>query len=105
MHQIKKIFPDKKEINHTLKGKFQPVEFKMENRGGNKRVTCVYNLSAFELDIEMLQSRIKNKLGCSVTVVEQVSGASAEQNYIICIQGNQIYPVSEILKSNFYKYF
>ena len=100
MHQIKKTFSDKRETTNTLKGKFQPVEFKMENRGGNKKVTCVYNLSTFDLDLDTLQSRIRNKLGCSVTVVEQ-AGASADQNYIICVQGNQIYPVSDILKSEF----
>jgi translation initiation factor 2D len=103
MHQIKKTFSaEKKEVIYEIKGKFQPVEFKMENRGGNKKVTCIYNLSAFDLDPNGLQSRIKNKLGCSVTIVEApVAGASASQNFIICVQGNQIYPVSEILNSEF----
>ena len=82
----------------------------MENRGGNKKVTCVYNLSAFDFDSAALQTRIKNKLGCSVTIIEQTTGVAtsvgaatasiANQNYIISVQGNQITPVSEILKSN-----
>jgi translation initiation factor 1 (eIF-1/SUI1) len=108
MHQIKKIFTDKKEVVYLRKGRFQPVDFKMENRGGNKKVTSIYNLPAFDLDSAALQARIKNKLGCSVTIVEQMTGASSStagaasssaQNYIICVQGNQIYPVSDILKS------
>ena len=107
MHQIKKIHSSKKETVLVLKGKFQPIEFKMENRGGNKKVTCIYNLSAFDLDSDQLQSRMKNKLGCSVTILEQTAAgaASAHQNYIICVQGNQIYPVADILKSKCCEFF
>lgn len=85
------------------KGKFQPVEFKLESRAGNKKVTNIMNLSAFGLEASVLQSRIKKELGCSVTINEPIVGAtasaSAANEYILAVQGNQIYPISELLKS------
>lgn len=47
MHQIKRVYSDRKERNEpgvVLKGKFQPIEFKLEQRGGNKKVTNIYKL-------------------------------------------------------------
>ena len=103
MHQIKKAYSDNKERDTgvlTRKGRFQPVEFKLESRGGNKKVTCIYYLSAFDLDSMAIQSKIKKELGCSVSINEANASATSD-NYVVCVQGNQIYPVSEILKSRF----
>jgi translation initiation factor 1 (eIF-1/SUI1) len=97
MHQIKLDTPTANPI--VRKGKFQPVEFKLESRGGNKKVTCVYNLAAFELDTNVLQTKIKKILGCSVTVNEAGAAAAASEDFVLGVQGNQIYQVSDILKS------
>lgn len=67
-------------------------------------MTNIYNLAAFELDPNFLQSRIKKELGCSVTVneanVAAAAAATTGNDFLLAVQGNQIYPVSELLKSN-----
>lgn len=60
------------------------------------------NLSAFGLDPNVLQSRIKKELGCSVAVNEAANAAAAissVNDFVLVVQGNQIYPISELLKS------
>lgn len=113
MHQIKRIFKDKK-IEDTAyflrKGKYQPVEFKLESRGGNKKVTTIHNLATFEIDFQQLQQKLRKEIGCSVTLneVENVSaGASMIQtkDYIVNIQGNQICQIANILRGNFFLLF
>lgn len=104
MHQIKRVYADKKERDTEIllkKGKFQPIEFKLESRGGNKKVTNIYNLSAFELDPNALQSILKNKIGCSVTINEPSAASSVANDFVVSVQGNQIFQVSELLKSGF----
>lgn len=96
-HQIKR--DDNQEIVTLKKGKFQPVEFKLESRGGNKKVTCVYNLAPFELDQQLLQNKIKKVIGCSVTINEPSMATPNSNDYVVCVQGNQIFQVSELLKS------
>lgn len=106
MHQIKRIFKDKKlEDNSSMlrKGKYQPVEFKLENRGGNKKVTSVYNLATFEMDFQQLQQKLRKDIGCSVSLVEQENpspGASMYQakEHIVQVQGNQITSIADLLK-------
>ena len=103
MHQIKRVYGEHREREEVVslrKGRFQPLEFKLESRGGNKKVTCVYHLGQFELDSSAIQAKIKKTLGCSVTLSE-VSQAGAAADYVVCVQGNQVFPVSELLKSNF----
>ena len=41
MHQIRRVYKDNRADLSPLirKGKYQPVEFKLESRGGNKKVT------------------------------------------------------------------
>lgn len=102
MHQIKKIYSDKIEREQEVlikKGKFHPIEFKLESRGGNKKVTNVYNLSEFDLDSNYLQSILRKEIGCSVSVSEPLGAAQNSNEFILSVQGNQIYHVSEILKS------
>ncbi len=112
MHQIKKCFKGSTQQQQQAadcflrKGKFQPVEFKLESRGGNKKVTTVHNLATFEIDFQQLQQRIRKELGCSVTLNElenSSAGSSMIQTneHIVCVQGNQIYQIEEILKSSF----
>ena len=70
MNQIKKVFYNDSEITESFdvslsKGKFKPVEFKIETKSGNKKITSIYNLHQFSLDITLLQDRIK-KNGCNL---------------------------------------
>ena len=105
MHQIKKIYSDKVERDQNFvikKGKFQPIEFKLENRGGNKKVTNIYNLSEFDLDPNNLQSILRKEIGCSVSVNEPVGASQSSNEFVLSIQGNQIHHASEILKSGIY---
>ena len=106
MHQIKRVFKDKKLEDNSFmlrKGKYQPVEFKLENRGGNKKVTSIHNLATFELDFQQLQQRLRKEIGCSVSLVElenPSAGASMYQvkEHIVSVQGNQITPIADLLK-------
>jgi translation initiation factor 1 (eIF-1/SUI1) len=97
MHQIKR--DDNQEVVTLKKGKFQAVDFKLESRGGNKKVTCVYNLAPFELDQQLLQNKIKKVIGCSVNISETNVTSANSNDYVVCVQGNQIFQVSELLKS------
>lgn len=140
MHQIKRSSAPLSSSNpinivqtQIRKGKFQPIEFKLESRGGNKKMTAVSRLAPFLIDMDELKTKIRKLIGCSVTVNELESssvtictttttataatgaGAAAnndekplinsststvtELNFILYVQGNQIYQVSEILKS------
>lgn len=104
MHQIKRVYSDKKERPDDqsaiiFKGKYQPVEFKLEQRGGNKKVTSIHNLSPFGIDPVLLQSRLKKEIGSSVTINEVNTSAAASSDFVLSIQGNQIYPISEFLRS------
>lgn len=107
MHLIKRVYKDKKERDEmpiVRKGKFQPVEFKLESRGGNKKVTCVSYLATFEIDPSYLTSKLRKDIGCSVTyslVNESSTASTSNADYIIDVQGNQIHTISEILKSKF----
>lgn len=108
MHQIKAVYAGSRDAPPGLeptirKGKFQPVEFKLESRAGNKKLTNVYNLAAFEIDSTTLQTRIRKELGCSVSViVPETAGSAASDDFVISVQGNQIFQVSELLKSNLF---
>lgn len=84
------------------KGKYQPVVFKLESRGGNKKVTSISNLATFEIDANQLQSKLRKDIGCSVSVSfenETASATSATNDYVIDVQGNQINSIADILKS------
>ena len=78
------------------KGKYEPVLFKLESRGGNKKVTNLSNIATFEIDQNQLQARLR--IACSVSVT--INNSSCESNnYSVDIPGNQIQPISEILES------
>jgi len=100
MHQIKRVYAlsNVKDQEHVLlrKGKYEPVLFKLESRGGNKKVTNLSNIATFEIDQNQLQARLR--IACSVSVT--INNSSSEStDYSLDIQGNQIQPISEILKS------
>ena len=105
MHEIKKVYKDRKEREPGIlrKGKFQSVEFKLESRGGNKKVTSIHNLSEFDVDYVLLQAKIRKEIGCSVSLVEPTE-ASVSGESVICVQGNQILPISELLNSKKYDF-
>jgi len=108
MHQIKRMYKDNRSDQNPLlhKGKYKPVEFRLESRGGNKKVTSITNLAAFEIDPNQLQSKLRKDIGCSVSVTLENENTSASvltavSNYVIDVQGNQINSIAEILKSIF----
>ena len=111
MHLIKRVYKDNNRTDQSPllhKGKYNPVEFKLESRGGNKKVTSITNLSAFEIDPNQLQSKLRKDIGCSVSVTFENDNASAtasalatHSNYVIDVQGNQINSIGEILKSKY----
>ena len=111
MHQIKRVYiknqqQQQQQENNILlrKGKYEPVLFKLESRGGNKKVTNISNISTFEIDSNQLQSRLR--IACSVSVTIITNNNTSESNeYSLDVQGNQIQAISEILKSKIFCYF
>jgi translation initiation factor 1 (eIF-1/SUI1) len=105
MHSIEKVDKQTNQVITTLadhpvffKGKFQPVEFKIESRGGNKKVTTVHRLARFDNlnNPQLLQVKIRKIIGCSVSISN-----GSNDDFIVCIQGNQIRQVADILKNEF----
>ena len=104
MHYIVHKYPDNKEREEPVlkKGKFRPIEFKLESRGGNKKLTTISNLDEFSIDAKELQQKLRTTLGCSTNIDYLASGAnmaSLNNAYVITVQGNQIHLLSELLKS------
>lgn len=103
MHCIVHKYSDNKEREPPIlkKGKFKPIEFKLESRGGNKKLTVIHNMDEFSLDPKELQHKIRIQIGCSVSLDFVTSGASnvSNEEYTITVQGNQISQVSRLLKS------
>ncbi len=105
MHCIIYKYSDNKEREPPVlkKGKFKPVEFKLEARGGNKKLTVIHHLDEFSIDPKELVQKIRTKVGCSASIDNSPSGASnVSDEYTITVQGNQISQVSRLLKSMFF---
>jgi translation initiation factor 1 (eIF-1/SUI1) len=105
MHQIKTVYSDGIERDAEVKirnNRFQTVKFLLEWNNDTGMLTCIYNLSAFDLDIKLFKNRIAKELDCSVSIdLDKTAVCSnSEQNFVICVQGNKICQVSKILKSN-----
>ena len=100
MHSIVRKYSDNKEREEPIvrKGKLKPVEFKIESRGGNKKVTSIRNLDEFLIDAKELQHQIRTQISVSASV-EYANAAAAPNSYTISVQGNQIAHISEILRS------
>jgi len=113
MHQIKRVYiknQQQQQENNILlrKGKYEPVLFKLESRGGNKKVTNISNISTFEIDSNQLQSRLRIACSVSVTIINNNNNNnnnSESNEYSLDVQGNQIQAISEILKSIIFCYF
>ena len=103
MHTIVYKYSDNKEREPPVlkKGKFKPIEFKLESRGGNKKLTVIHHLSEFSIDPKELQKQIRTKVGCSASIDYLASAASnVSDEFTITVQGNQINQVIRLLKSN-----
>ena len=102
MHLIIRKYSDNKEREPPVvkKGKFKPVEFKLESRGGNKKLTVISHLHELLIDAKELQKKIRIEVGCSASVDYSTSVASnIAEEFTITVQGNQINQVSRLLKS------
>lgn len=73
--------PDKFPI--TVKGKLPPIEFKVEKRTGNKKVTIVSNFGVFGIDAKELAHRLQILMSSSATV--EVGPGAAET---VLVQGD-----------------
>lgn len=106
MHSIVRKYSDNKEREEPIirKGKLKPVEFKIESRGGNKKITSIRNLDEFLIDAKELQHQIRTQISVSASV-EYANAAASPNSYIISVQGNQISHISEILRSGFFSLF
>jgi translation initiation factor 1 (eIF-1/SUI1) len=104
MHYIVHKYPDNKEREDPVlkKGRFRPVEFKLEARGGNKKLTTISNLDEFSIDAKELQQKLRTSLGCSTNIDNVAAGANTTDAYVVTVQGNQIHLLSELLKSKFF---
>lgn len=103
MHSIIYKYSDNKQRQEPIlkKGKFNPVEFKIESRGGNKKLTVISNLNEFLIDAKEIQQKICTQLACSASVnnVATASASNAIDAFTITVQGNQISRISQLLKS------
>ncbi|EFO91604.1 hypothetical protein CRE_11810 [Caenorhabditis remanei] len=70
------------------------VEFKIENRAGNKKVTLINGLAMFGIDIRTICHQIQTGVATSVTSQWEVAGVEGPQ---VLVQGNQIHFVVDLL--------
>jgi translation initiation factor 1 (eIF-1/SUI1) len=104
MHSIVHKYSDNKEREPPIlrKGKFKPIEFKLESRGGNKKLTVIYHLNEFSIDPKEIQKEIRTKLGCSANFefLNNSAASNISEEFTITVQGNQVNQVVRLLKSN-----
>ncbi|CAD6195280.1 unnamed protein product [Caenorhabditis auriculariae] len=70
------------------------IEFKVESRAGNKKVTLINNLAVFGIDIKTISHQIQTKVATSVTSNAEAVNCEGPQ---LLVQGNQVFFVGEIL--------
>ncbi|CAI5441537.1 unnamed protein product [Caenorhabditis angaria] len=70
------------------------IEFKIENRSGNKKVTLINNLSVFGVDIKTISHQIQTGVATSVTSQNEAVCCEGVQ---VIVQGNQIHFISQLL--------
>ncbi|EDO45078.1 predicted protein, partial [Nematostella vectensis] len=75
------------------KGKIDPLEIKIEQRMGNKKVTLVRNLDAYGIDPQKFAHNIQLKAACS-TAVSQLPGKHRAPGMQVMVQGNQVHLVA-----------
>ncbi|CAP24043.1 Protein CBG02479 [Caenorhabditis briggsae] len=74
------------------------VEFKIENRAGNKKVTLINGLAMFGIDIRTICQQIQTGVATSVTSQWEVPGVEGPQ---VLVQGNQIHFLSDLLINSY----
>ncbi|CAI2346089.1 unnamed protein product [Caenorhabditis sp. 36 PRJEB53466] len=85
-------WPDGREV--VRKVTCPKIEFKIENRAGNKKVTLINGLALFGIDIRAICHHIQTGVATSVTSQWGVPGVEGPQ---VLVQGNQIHFVSDLL--------
>ncbi|EGT56276.1 hypothetical protein CAEBREN_18143 [Caenorhabditis brenneri] len=70
------------------------VEFKIENRAGNKKVTLINGLAMFGIDIRKICHQIQTGVATSVSSQWEVQGVEGPQ---VLVQGNQIHFIADML--------
>ena len=103
MHSIIHKYSDNKEREPPVlrKGKFRPIEFKIESRGGNKKLSVIYNLNEFSIEPKEILKEIRTKLGCSASFefLKYSAASNISEEFTITVQGNQINQIVRLLKS------
>uniref|UniRef100_A0A1I7TSK4 SUI1 domain-containing protein n=1 Tax=Caenorhabditis tropicalis TaxID=1561998 RepID=A0A1I7TSK4_9PELO len=74
------------------------VEFKIENRAGNKKVTLINGLAMFGIDIRTICHQIQTGVATSVSSQWEVQGVEGPQ---VLVQGNQIHFVADMLTKSY----
>jgi len=77
------------------KGKIEPIEVKLQQRTGNKKVTLVQNLEHYGIDPSEFAHQIQLSAASSTTVNSSVDKSSSSQQ--VLIQGNQTAHVAKLL--------
>lgn len=85
-------WPDGREIVRKVSP--PRVEFKIENRAGNKKVTLLNGLAMFGIDIRTICHQIQTGVATSVTSQWEVPGVEGPQ---VLVQGNQIHFIADLL--------
>ncbi|CAB3411174.1 unnamed protein product [Caenorhabditis bovis] len=74
------------------------IEFKVETRSGNKKVTIINNLSVFGIQIKTISHQIMRGIATSVTSNPEAVNCEGPQ---VIVQGNQIHFISELLLNKY----
>ncbi|XP_031553150.1 eukaryotic translation initiation factor 2D-like [Actinia tenebrosa] len=82
------------------KGKIDPLEIKIEQRMGNKKVTLVRNLDAYGIEPQEFAHKIQLKAACS-TSVNQLPGKHKTPGMQVMVQGNQVSLVATALLDDY----
>uniref|UniRef100_A0A8R1HSK7 Eukaryotic translation initiation factor 2D n=1 Tax=Caenorhabditis japonica TaxID=281687 RepID=A0A8R1HSK7_CAEJA len=89
-------WPDGREIVRKVTA--PRIEFKIENRAGNKKVTLINGLPMFGIDIKTICHQIQVGVATSVTSQWDVPGVEGPQ---VVVQGNQIHYIADLLMKTY----
>lgn len=82
-----------------LKGKFVPMDVKVEKRSGNKLVTVIRNLEGLGMDPHAVARELQQHVGATVGVREE--GGQANTSHCVTVQGDQ----TKLLDKFFFRKF
>lgn len=77
------------------KGKIQSIKFDVKQKASNKKVTEVWNLGLFGLDVSRLASYIQRTVSCNAFVVH--ADDKCPKNDVLYVAGNQINFIQKLL--------